>query len=91
MDRLTKSVHFIPVKTMHRPHQYAELYVSHIVCLHGVPKSIVPDRGPQFIARFLQYLHKEHGTNLIQSSLRSDQEGESNFGRCVESMCSVSF
>jgi hypothetical protein len=52
VDRLTKSAHFIPVKTDYRPHQYAELYVSHIVHLHGVPRTIVFDRGPQFIACF---------------------------------------
>jgi len=46
VECLTKSVHFIPIKTTHRPHQYAELYVSHIVGLHGVPKSIVSNRGP---------------------------------------------
>ena len=46
VDRLTKSTHFIPVKTNYRPHEYAELYISHIVRLHGVPRTIVSDRGP---------------------------------------------
>jgi hypothetical protein len=32
----------------------AELYNSRIVCLHGVPKKIVPDRGTQFTSRFWQ-------------------------------------
>jgi len=45
VDRLTKSAHFIPVKASYRPHQYAELYVKHIVRLHGVPRTIVSDRG----------------------------------------------
>ena len=50
--RLTKSAHFIPVKTSYRPHQYAELYVTHIVHLHGVLRTIMLDRGSQFIAHF---------------------------------------
>ena len=41
VECLTKSTHFIPVKTSYRPHQYAELYVTHIICLHGVPRTIV--------------------------------------------------
>ena len=36
VDRLMKSAHFIPVSSHYRPHQYVELYVTHIVCLHGV-------------------------------------------------------
>ena len=68
MDRLTKSAHFIPVSTRYRPHQYAELYVTHVVHLHGVPRTVVSDRGPQFIARFWEHLHKELGTNLVRSS-----------------------
>jgi hypothetical protein len=45
VDRLTKSPHFIPVKTNYSSAVLAELYMSRIVCLHGVPKKIVSDRG----------------------------------------------
>ena len=45
VDRLIKSAHFILVSTRYRPHQYAELYVTHIVRLHGVPRTIMSDRG----------------------------------------------
>jgi hypothetical protein len=45
VDRLTKVAHFIPVKTTYSGPQLAEMYVSRIVCLHGVPKKIVSDRG----------------------------------------------
>jgi hypothetical protein len=48
MDRLTKVAHFIPVKTTNSGPQLAELYMSRVVCLHGVPKKIVSDRGTQF-------------------------------------------
>ena len=52
VDRLTKSAHFIPVKTGYKSHQYAELYIARIVSLHGIPKTIISDRGSQFVARF---------------------------------------
>jgi hypothetical protein len=45
VDPLTKVAHFIPVKTTYSGAKLAELYMSRIVCLHGVPKKIVSDRG----------------------------------------------
>jgi hypothetical protein len=52
VDRLTKSAHFISVHTFYRAEKYAELYILRILCLHGVPKTIISDQGPQFITRF---------------------------------------
>jgi hypothetical protein len=52
INRLTKSVHVIPVHTFYMAEKYVELYISRILCLHGVLKTIISDRGPQFIARF---------------------------------------
>jgi hypothetical protein len=45
VDRLTNVGHFIPVKTTYSAAKLIELYMSRIVCLHGVPKKIVSDRG----------------------------------------------
>jgi hypothetical protein len=45
VDRLTKAAHFILVKTTYNSAVLAELYMSRIVCLQGVPKKIVSDRG----------------------------------------------
>jgi hypothetical protein len=52
VDRLTKSVHFIAVKTSYGSAVLAEMYMSRIICLHGVPKKIVSDRGTQFTSHF---------------------------------------
>jgi hypothetical protein len=52
VDRLTKSAHFIPIATTYRVGQYAELYISDIVRYHGIPKTIISDRGSVFVARF---------------------------------------
>jgi hypothetical protein len=68
VDRLTKSTHFIPVAMTFRVRQYAELYISHIVCYHGIPKTIISDRGSIFVARFWEQLHECLGTHLIRSS-----------------------
>jgi hypothetical protein len=68
VDRLTKSAHFLPVKTRYSSHQYAELYIARIVSLHGIPRTIISDRGSQFVARFWEQLHASLGTQLIRSS-----------------------
>jgi hypothetical protein len=52
VDRLTMVAHFIPVKTTYNGGQLAGLYLSRIVSLHGVPKTIVSDRGTKFTSRF---------------------------------------
>jgi hypothetical protein len=68
VDRLTKSAHFIPVAMTYRVGQYVELYISHIVCYHGTPKTIISDRGSIFVANFWEQLHECLGTHLIRSS-----------------------
>jgi hypothetical protein len=73
VDRLTKSAHFIPVHTRYRAEKYAELYIYRILCLHGVLRTIVSDRGPQFVARFWEQLHASLGTRLIHSSAYHSQ------------------
>jgi hypothetical protein len=68
MDRLTKVAQFIPVKITYSGPQLAELYMSRIVYLHGVPKKIVSDRGTQFTSRFWERLHETLDTQLCFSS-----------------------
>jgi transposase InsO family protein len=68
VDRLTKVAHFIPVKTTYSGVQLAELYMSRIVCLHGVPKKIVSDRGTQFTSKFWERLHETMDSQLHFSS-----------------------
>jgi hypothetical protein len=45
IDRFSKVAHFIPVKTTYKGAKLAELYIVRIVCLPGVVKKIVSDRG----------------------------------------------
>jgi hypothetical protein len=60
VDRLTKVAHFIPIKTTYSGAKLAELYMSRIVCLHGVPK--------QFTSKFWEKLHESMDTKLNFSS-----------------------
>jgi transposase InsO family protein len=92
VDRLTKVAHFIPVKTTYSGAKLAELYMSRIVCLHGVPKKIVLDRGSQFTSKFREKLHESMDTKLNFSSAYHPQtdgqtERTSNLRRYIEGMC----
>jgi hypothetical protein len=69
MDRLTKVAHFIPVKMTYSGATLTELYMSRIICLHGVPKKIVFDRGFQFTSKFWEKLHESMDTKLNFSSV----------------------
>jgi hypothetical protein len=68
VDRLTKFAHFIPVKTTYSGAKLAELYLLRTVCLHGVPKKILSDRGSQFTSKFWEKLHESMDTKLNFSS-----------------------
>ena len=52
VDRLTKQAHFLPVKIRYPVIGYAKLYIDRIMSLHGVPKTIISDRGSQFVSQF---------------------------------------
>ena len=52
VDRITKSAHFPPVDTRYSAKKFAKLYFDRIMILHGVPLTIVSDRGPVFVSRF---------------------------------------
>jgi hypothetical protein len=68
VDRLTKVAHFVPVKTQYATEKMADLYVEHILRLHEAPRSIVSDRGPQFVAKFRKSFHQLLGTTLNYST-----------------------
>jgi hypothetical protein len=69
VDRLTKSAHFIPVRTNYNVAKLAEIYIEEIVRLHGVPSSIIVlDRDPKFTSHFWGALHDAMGTKLRLSS-----------------------
>jgi hypothetical protein len=68
VDRLSKSAHLIPVHTRYDVQRYAEIYIAHMLCLHGVPKMIMSDRSSQFVTLFWEKLHASLETHLIHSS-----------------------
>ena len=52
VDRLTKSAHFLAIRTTDSVLTLSKLYVMEIVRLHGVPLSIISYRDARFTSRF---------------------------------------
>ena len=78
VDRLTKSAHFLPVKTTYTAEKLAEIYRDEIIRLHGIPKSIVSDRDPKFVSRLWKQVQQGLGTKLKFSTAAHPQtDGQS--------------
>jgi hypothetical protein len=79
VDRLKKSAHLIPIKETYELERLAQLYVDEIVSKHGVPLSIVSDRGSRFTSRFWKSFQDAMGTRLDMSTAyhpQTDGQGE---------------
>ena len=69
----TKLAHFIPCSESVTAEDTAELFVWHVIRLHGVPQALVSDRDPRFTSDFWQHLWKLLGTRLKMSTARHPQ------------------
>ncbi|KAL0546476.1 hypothetical protein IC582_016386 [Cucumis melo] len=77
VDRLTKSAHFVPGKSTYTASKWAQLYMSEIVRLHGVPMSIVSDRDARFTSKFWKGLQTAMGTRLdFSTAFHSQTDGQ---------------
>jgi hypothetical protein len=52
IDRLSKMVHLVPTMATATAADVAQLFVDHVVKLHGFPQSIVSDRDSKFTSTF---------------------------------------
>ncbi|GJX44316.1 putative reverse transcriptase domain-containing protein [Tanacetum coccineum] len=77
-NRLTKSVHSMPMRNWIVMENLNGLYVEGIVCRHGVPVSIILDRDSHFTSNFWRSLQKALGTNLdMSTAYRPQTDGQS--------------
>ena len=73
VDRLTKSAHFLAVKTTYKASHLARLFIAEIVRLHGIPSSIVSDRDPKFTSRFWRAFQQAMGSKVCLSTSNHPQ------------------
>ncbi|GJW20627.1 putative reverse transcriptase domain-containing protein [Tanacetum coccineum] len=67
VDRLTKSVHFLPMRENDFMDKLARLYMKEVVTRHGIPVSIICDRDGRFTSNFWKAFQKALGTRLDMS------------------------
>nr|GFA00497.1 retrotransposon protein, putative, Ty3-gypsy subclass [Tanacetum cinerariifolium] len=78
VDRLTKSVHFLPKKKTDSIEKLAELHLKEIVCRHGVPVSVISDRDSLFTSMFWVSLQNALGTQLdLSTAYHPEMDGQS--------------
>ena len=73
VDRLTKIVHFIPTTEKISAEGLARLFRDNIWKLHGLSKSIILDRGPQFVAELIRELNRISGIKSKMSTVFHSQ------------------
>jgi len=57
VDSVSKRAHFIPIHMTVTAEGAARLFLHQVWKLHGLPKHVVLDRGPQFVACFTKELY----------------------------------
>jgi len=68
VDSVLKRAHFIPTHTTVTAEGAARLFLHQVWKLHGLPKCVISDRGPQFVARFTRELYRLLGIKLASST-----------------------
>ena len=77
VDRLSKMAHFLPCKKSIDGPGVASLFVDRIWSMHGLPKSIVTDRGTQFLNSFNKALTRLLGTrHAVSSAYHPETDGQ---------------
>ena len=64
VDSVSKRAYFIPTHTMVTAKETARLFLYQVWKLHGLPKCVISDHRPQFIARFTRELYHLLGIKL---------------------------
>jgi len=68
VDSVLKRAHFIPTHTTMTAEGAARLFLHQVWKLHGLPKYVVSDCGPQFVARFTRELYRLLEIKLVSST-----------------------
>jgi len=61
VDQFTKMAHFVPTTEKTTAEGLARLFRDNVWRLHGLPESIISDRGPQFTAGLIRELNEMLG------------------------------
>src|SRR5690606_10213367 len=84
VDRLTKQRHLIPCTTDIDARGTADLFIEHVFKLHGLPSTIVSDRGPQFASAFWKRLCERLGIDpRLSTAFHPQTDGQTEVFNAV--------
>ena len=69
VDRFSKEVVFVPCTKEETAYSTAELFRDHVWCQHGLPSTVVSNRGSVFVSNFLGELYKLLGIKRKMSTV----------------------
>ena len=76
-DRLSKMTHFVATTEGTLVEGLARLFRDNVWKLHGLPESVVSDRGPQFVAELTKELNRMLGIKTkLSTAFHSQMDGQ---------------
>ena len=94
VDKISKYAHFYSLLHQFTPTIVTQVFIDHILKLHGMPTSIMSDRDPMFMSKVWQDLLKIQGTQLKMSTSYHPQiDGQKGVvNKCMETyLCCFSY
>jgi transposase InsO family protein len=77
VDRLTKYVHLVATTARLSAEGFAKLFVRHVFANHGMPSTVVSDRGTQWNSHFWRHVCRAlHVTHLMSSANHPETDGQ---------------
>jgi hypothetical protein len=77
VDRLTKMCHYVPVWGKITATELAEVWIREVFRLHGTPRSIISDRGPQMNSKYWNtFCHWLNTKRVMSSAYHPQTDGQ---------------
>ena len=77
VDRFSKQAHFAPTTSDVDAAETANLFLQYVWKLHGTPRQVISDRGPQFVSKFLKTVFAKLGiTGSTSTAYHPQTDGQ---------------